>query len=102
MAVVEFEITADGILEFAGAAVGAAAQLFFGQRREPALDEVEPGGAGRREVQVEAGMVQQPALDRRGLVGGVVIDNEMEFAPARHGVVDGLEKLAKLDGPMPL
>src|SRR5208337_1697374 len=102
MAVVELQIAADGVLQFAGAAVGTAPQLFFGQRREPALDQVKPGSAGRREVQVEAGMPQQPALDRRGLVGGVVIDDQMEFAPARYSVVDGLEKLAKLDSPMPL
>ena len=45
MAVVERQIAADGVLEFAGAAVGAGPPLFFGQRREPALDQVEPGGA---------------------------------------------------------
>jgi hypothetical protein len=74
MPVVELQVAADSVLAFAGAAVSAAAQLFFGQDSEPALDQVEPGSAGRREVQVEARMAQQPALDRRGFVGGVVID----------------------------
>jgi hypothetical protein len=70
MTVTELQVATDGVLEFAGVAVSAAPKLFFGQRREPALDQVEPGSAGRREVQVEAWMTQQPALDRRSLVGG--------------------------------
>ena len=74
MTVADLQVAADGVLEFAGAAVCAAPKLFFGQRREPALHQVEPRSAGRREVQVEAWMTQQPALDRRSLVGGVVID----------------------------
>jgi hypothetical protein len=36
------------------AAVKAAAQLLFGEQREPALDQVEPRAAGGREVQMEA------------------------------------------------
>ena len=38
MTVAELEIVADGVLQFTGASVDAAPQLFFGQRREPALD----------------------------------------------------------------
>ena len=64
MAVVVVEVSADGVLQFAGAAVDATAQLLFGKQREPALDQVEPGAAGGREVQMEARMTQQPALDR--------------------------------------
>ena len=36
MTVVDLEVAADGVLQFAGAAVRAAAQLFFGQASEPA------------------------------------------------------------------
>jgi hypothetical protein len=39
-----------------------------GRLHKPALDEIEPGGARRREMQIEARMVDQPALDRPGLV----------------------------------
>ncbi len=67
--VVEFEVLADGVLQFAGAAMDAAAQLFFGEACEPAFHQVEPRGAGRREVQMEARMTQQPTLDGRGFVG---------------------------------
>jgi len=38
--------SADGVLQFAGAAVHPAAQLLFGEQSEPALDQVEPGAAG--------------------------------------------------------
>jgi hypothetical protein len=50
MTVVVFEVVADGVFQFAGAAMDAAAQLFFGEACEPALDQVEPGGAGRRRI----------------------------------------------------
>ena len=63
MTVVEFEVVADGVLQFAGAAMDAAAQLFFGEASEPAFHQVEPGRAGRREVEMKARMTQQPALD---------------------------------------
>ena len=33
---------------------------------------------------------------------GVVVEDQMEFKPPRHSIVNGLEKLAKLEGPMPL
>ena len=84
MTVADLRVAADGVLAFAGAAVSAAAKLFFGQRREPALDQVEPGSAGRGEVQVEAWMTQQPALDRRSLVGALVIDDQMQLECGRH------------------
>jgi len=50
MTVIEFEVVADGVLQFAGAAMDAAAQLFFGEACEPAFHQVQPRGAGRGEV----------------------------------------------------
>jgi hypothetical protein len=102
MTVVEVEITANGVLELAGAAMDAAPQLLLGQGREPTLDQIEPRGAGRGEVQVEARMAQEPALDRRSLVGGIIVEDQMEVEGGRYGRFDGLQKLAKLDRPMAL
>lgn len=102
MTVVERKEAADGVFEFAGAAVSAAPELLLSQQREPALDLVKPGGAGRRKVQVEAWMTRQPAPDRRSPVGGVGIGDQTQLACGRHGLVDGLKELAKLDCPMPL
>jgi len=78
----------------------AAAQLFFGEAREPAFHQVEPGSAGRREVEMKARMTQQPTLEGRGLVGGVIVDDQMERAAARDLVVNGLQELAELHRPM--
>ena len=46
--------------EFDEAAVGGAAQFAVGQFSKPALNEVKPGGRGGSEVQLEAGVAQQP------------------------------------------
>ena len=42
----------DGRLQFLDAAVNTAADLALGQKREPALDLIEPGGVGGSEVEV--------------------------------------------------
>jgi hypothetical protein len=54
--------------EVGDAVVGGAAEFAVGELGEPALDEVEPGRAGRREVQVEPGVLEQPLLDGGCLV----------------------------------
>jgi len=80
----------------------AAAELLFGQGREPALDHVEPGCAGGREVQLEARVARKPAMDGGGFVGGVVVDDEVDVEILGNGLVDGGEELAELDGAMPV
>ena len=72
------EESSNRVLEFAGAAVNASAQLFFSKERKPAFDQVKPGTTGRREVQMEARVPQQPTLDGRGLVGSVVVKNQVQ------------------------
>jgi len=49
---------------------------------------------------MEARMTQQPTLDRRGFVGGVVVDDQMEREPGRDLVVNRLKELAELHRPM--
>ena len=53
------QVQADGILQCTRAAVAATPKLLFGQGGEPALDLVDPGRVGRREVQVEAWVSEQ-------------------------------------------
>ena len=55
---------------------------------KPALDEVEPGGRGGGEVQLEARVAQQPFFHLRGLVGAVVIADEVQVQAGWHGVVN--------------
>jgi len=63
------DIAADGGFQLAGAAMHTPAQLLLRQRCEPALDEIDPRAARRREVHVHAGVPDQPAMDERGFVG---------------------------------
>src|SRR5258707_12297358 len=52
--------------------VGATAQPLVGEQAEPALDLVEPGGGGRREMHVKAGVGLEPADDDRRALGAAV------------------------------
>ncbi len=45
---------------------------------EPPLDQIQPGAAGRDEVQVEARMAPEPALDRGMFVRRVVVHDQMK------------------------
>ena len=75
--VVVFEVVHNGLLQLGDAFENAAANAFSGDLGEESLDHIEPGGGGRGEVQVEARVPPEPAFDRRGLVGGVVVDDQM-------------------------
>ena len=77
--------------------MSTAANLFVREVGEEALDLVDPGATLGSEVQMEARVSQQPALDQRGLVGPVVVEDEMDLQFLRHVVVDRVEKLSKLD-----
>src|SRR4051794_32655069 len=78
----------------------AAAQLFGRQFGEPALDEVQPRARGRGEVQREARVREQPALDRRRLVRGAVVEHEVNVELGGNFGVDALQELLKLDRAM--
>ena len=91
------EESSNRVLEFAGAAVNAAAKLPFSKQREPAFDQVKPGPTGRREVQMEARVPQQPTLNGCGLVGSVVANNQVQVQFIGDACVNGFKELAKLD-----
>jgi hypothetical protein len=74
--VVALKIVVDGILELRNAAESATADALLRDLREEALDEVEPGRAGRREVKMETAMLEELALYRGRLVRPVVVEHE--------------------------
>ena len=41
----QLDVFKNGLLELARASVNTSSELLFGQRGEPSLDEIEPGGA---------------------------------------------------------
>lgn len=73
-----FDIPRDGVNEFFHAADREALQLALAQLAEEALDQIEPGGRGRQEVEMDARMPVQPRLHLRVLVSGVVVQDEVE------------------------
>jgi len=70
--VVVVEVLANGALELAGGAMGAAAELALGQSGEPTLDLVEPRSRSRCEVDVESWMTCEPGAHPGGLVRSVI------------------------------
>ena len=99
----EFEAEKRRILESYGVeltyrGVGAAAQFLGGQLGEPAFDEVQPGRAGRGEMQNEAGMVCQPTLYRRCLMGRGVVENQVDVEIGGHFTVDFAQEGQELGG----
>ena len=69
------------------AAEAAAADGLTRDDREEDLDHVEPAAAGRGEVQLDPGVLGQPRLHVRVLVGGVVVAHHVQL-PARVGPGD--------------
>ena len=86
----------DGCLQFLDATVDAAADLALCQKREPALDLIEPRGVRGSEVEVIARPFGKPGFDGRRLVGGVIVHDQMDIEIGRHGSVDGIEEAAEL------
>ena len=98
----DVQIAVDGSLQFGAALMHATAQLLFGEQTEPALHQVQPGGAGGCEVHMEAGPLGQPVADQRRLVGGVVVRDQVDVEVGGHLGLDGIEEFAELHGPVPL
>jgi len=64
----------------------AALDLLVGEPREPAFDLVEPGGAGRCEVEVVARVAGELSFDRR--CGGIVDEHQVDVEIGGHGLLD--------------
>jgi len=76
--IVVVDVRRNRIDEIADAEEVPAPDLLFGQVREPDLDEIEPRGARRHEVQMKPWVALQPPRDRRMFVGTVVVDDGMD------------------------
>ncbi|MDP2479281.1 MAG: hypothetical protein Q8W49_02105 [Candidatus Palauibacterales bacterium] len=84
---------ADLVDELADLRERPAASRFLGDNVEPDLDVIEPGGVGRREVDVIARPSSEPRLDLDVLVTCIVVDDEMDLEIVRDVGVDVLEEL---------
>src|SRR6266849_8808067 len=90
----------DVFLELFDRGEGCAAQGLSLQDREPDLDLVEPGGPGRREVEMYVRMTLEPAIVL-GLVGIEVVEDNMDGG-VRIGGDDIVHEIEELDAPAPL
>ena len=73
------EVVVDGHLQFDHGVEDAATDALSGDLGEEALDQVEPGCRGRREMNAEARMPGQPRLDFGMGVSGVVVGDQMDI-----------------------
>ena len=94
--IVDGEIVVDGLLQLGDAFEDAAPDAFSGDLGEEALDHVEPGGRCRGEMDVEARVFFQPPFDRRRLVGGVVVDDQVNVQIGQGLAVDPVEETNEL------
>src|SRR2546425_11746205 len=86
----------DGPDEVGHAAEGPPANPLPGDFSKPALDKVQPGSAGRCEVQVVTGMGGEPVLHGGMFVRAVVVENQMDGAALGRVAFDPLEKREEL------
>jgi len=87
-------------LEFDDVVEGSSSDALASDFGEEPLDEVEPGTGCRREVQCEAFVSRQPALHGRRLVGGVVVEDQMQIEMCGRLAVDCFQKRQELVCPM--
>ena len=74
----------------------AAADAPAGEHGEEALDGIEPGAGGRREVERPARMVGEPGLHLGMLVCGIVVEDGVDQLAGRDGALDGVEEADEL------
>ena len=78
--------------EVGGGIERAATDSALSDESEEAFDLVEPGGVGRREVNVPTWTACKPSSDLGMLVGGVVVDDEMDVELGWHVGLDVTQK----------
>jgi hypothetical protein len=73
--VIVLDVRCDGLGQIIDAGKTASPDTLAGDLRKPALDQVEPGGTGGGEMQMEAGMFFEPGFNGRMFVRRVVVDD---------------------------
>ena len=86
--------------EFRDTAENPATNAFARDLSEPSLHQVQPGRTGRREMEVETGMLFQPRFDLGVVVRAVVVQNHVDGQLRGHGAVDLAQELPEFDVPM--
>ena len=86
------QISIDGGLQVSDRAEDAAADALPGHLGEEVLDRIEPGGRGRSEVESPTRMARKPSQNFGMLVGGIVVENDVDRLASRDVALDGIEE----------
>src|SRR5438552_19209913 len=85
-------VVRDRLNEFIDRAENSTTKLAFGDVAKETFDHVEPGSAGRREMNVETVVAFHPCLDLRMFVRGVVIANDVNLFIRRRITFDQVQE----------
>ena len=98
--VVLSKVVVDGGLQIVDAGVSAPVDALCRDLGKEAFDQVEPGRACWREVQLEARVLRQPCPNLGRFVGGVVVEHEMHVARLEYSVVDAAQNAQEFPDPV--
>ncbi len=73
------KVSPDGVNQLVGAPKTSGKNHVLAQIAEEPFDQVQPRSAGRREVEMKAGMCGQPSHDLGVLVSGVIVQNQVQI-----------------------
>src|SRR3984893_12485761 len=98
--VVHLDELQDSSFQFTHAVVRTSFDLALGQQSEPALHLIQPGSMRGSRVQMVPRMSLEPRPNFLGLVGGIVVQHQMDGKLSRNGTIDLIQEFAELDGTM--
>ena len=85
----------DGVFQLPHTVMGAPPDLPFSEQAEPALNQVQPGGMGRREVQVIPRSACKPSANGRSFVGRIVVQHNVYLGRRWKPGIQMVEKFLK-------
>ena len=88
VAVVVFDVGVDALDELLDAAKGAAADGALGDETEPEFDLIEPRRVGRGVVDVVTRPGGEPGANLGVLVGGVVVDDQVQVERGWNALIE--------------
>ncbi len=100
MFVPAIDIAGDGVDELSDTIDCEALKLAGREFGEEAFNEIQPRRRGRREVEVHARVLVEPSHNGRMLMGGVVVENDVDVELGRNGTLDFAQKSEKLLVPV--
>ena len=98
--VVGVDVREDSGAQLRNARVRSTLERFLRQQPKEPLDQIEPRGVGGREMKLDAGMAQQPSLDRWRAVSGEIVEDDVDVERGLDGRFDLAQKGDEILRPM--